>query len=306
MTFTCKHLIIRSALLAPVLFTPAASVAQDQPAAPTTGETIGQTRAALQAWREVSETIAKEKAQWALGKEVMLDRIELMKRNIEKVQKDIKAKQEELDGFDTNVKELQAKNEQLKQASDELENLVEQMEQRTLALLKRAPKPLVTQVKPLAVQIPGYLSEKKPDQTVPQTSEPAADAAGTGLASDASGDTADSAAEEKKPEVPLSRRAETAVGVLYLFNKFASKIEQAPDLIEQPDGTTLSVDTIYLGLSYGFYVDDPGSNGAVGTAGQEAWVWKQNNDAATLIQRAISVYNKDEPAAYVSLPVEVK
>ncbi|MFN3166642.1 MAG: DUF3450 family protein [Phycisphaeraceae bacterium] len=291
--FATAGLLLTAALCA------APTAAQDQQAPPpSTGQTIGDTRATIERWLEVRKTIAKEKADWAQARAMMLDRIELLKRDIEKVRAEIEKEREKLAGFETNIEALQAQNDALKRSSDELAEMIAAMERRTLALLDQAPEPLSEAVRPLAVQLTGYRSGKDA-QAGPQTGEQTADAtaqAGRGPAQD----------KPASPEVPLSRRVENVTGVLFVFNKFAGKIEQASELVDQPDGTALSVATIYLGLSYGYYVDDAGTTAAVGSAGEGAWTWTPNNDAADVVKTALAVLNKDRTAAFVQLPVEVK
>jgi len=64
---------------------------------------------------------------------------------------------------------------------------------------------------------------------------------------------------------------------------------------------------VYKRQSYGYYTNEDGNAGAAGTSGPDGWEWTPvKPEVAAAIKRAISVYNKDEPAAYIDLPVEVK
>ncbi|MGB0766464.1 MAG: DUF3450 family protein [Phycisphaeraceae bacterium] len=276
--------------------------AQDQaPAEPA----IDDTRLLLDRWIEVRKTIAKERSEWALGKQILLDRIDLLKRSIVTVQEEIETQKTKLTGFDANIAKLQAQNEKLKGAAEELEKLVEQMESRTLALLKGAPAPLMETVKPLAVQLPGYTSKTDNEtQAEPETESPASDAGSTDAETDA--ESAESEADEEPAGPPLSRRVENVVGVLYLFNRYAGKIDQQSELVQRDDGTSLSVSAMYLGTSYGYYVDDENKTAAAGWPGESEWTWSAIDADATGVRRAIQVFNKDQPAAFVGLPVEVK
>lgn len=277
-------------LLACLCATPPAAVAQDADVIPEPA--ISDTRMLLNRWVEVRRTISKQKSDWVLGKQILEDRIDLLQRSIESVEEQIAAQKEKLDGFDESVASLQAKNEKLKQAADELAQLVDEMELRTVALLEGAPQPLIEGVKPLAVQLPGYgkQGEEQPD----------AEAA----ASESEGQ--ENEAKEQKPGPPLARRVENVVGALYLFNKFAGKIDQTSELVSRPDGTALSVDAIYLGTSYGFYIDDENKVAAAGWSAPKGWTWQGADASAGRVRQAIQVINKDQPAAFVGLPVEVK
>lgn len=279
---------IALALMCVIRMDASAQEAGTEPAEPA----ISDTRLLLNRWVDVRRTIAKQKSDWVLGKQILEDRIELLQRSIESVDEQIAAQSEKLAGFDESVASLEAKNEKLKQAADELAQLVDEMETRTVSLLNGAPQPLIENVKPLAVQLPGY---GKQDEEQPEPEAGASEPEGN-----------EDEAQEDKPGPPLARRVENVVGALYLFNKFAGKIDQTSELVSRPDGTSLSVDAIYLGTSYGFYIDDEDKVAAAGWSAPKGWTWEGANASAARVRQVIQVINKDQPAAFVGLPVEVK
>lgn len=267
--------------------------------APESQAAIEETRLLLERWGEVRRAIAKEKSDWTLAKDMLEGRIDQLKRTIEETEEQIKAQKQKLWGFDEKVHALEKKNNKLKQATDRLTTLIEQMEGQTIALVKGAPQPLVEGVKPLAVQLPGY-SEAMADKKHGETQEPAKD--------QPSGE-ASQAVQEEKEQVntpPLARRVENVVGVLYLFNRFAGKVEQASELVSRQDGTSLSVDAIYLGTSYGYYIDQGDQAAAAGWSSPTGWAWSETGVVPERVRQVIEVFNKDQPAAFVGLPVEVK
>lgn len=258
------------------------------------GASIENARLVLERWVDVRRAISNEKSDWALGKQILEDRIELLQRYITEVEGQIVEQKQKLWGFDEKVHQLEKQNNKLKQNASELEKLVAQMEKRTVELLQAAPRPLVEDVKPLAVQIPGYGTR--------QDTQPSQKNAGQKNASE----TSDSLDEKEKNAPPLARRVENVVGVLYLFNKYAGKVDQVSELVSRPDGSSLSVDAVYLGTSYGFYVDDSDAIAASGRPGSEGWTWSDINAAVLDVRRVIQVINDDQPAAFVGLPVEVQ
>ena len=44
----------------------------------------------------------------------------------------------------------------------------------------------------------------------------------------------------------------------------------------------------------------------MGTASADGWVWRQADDLAPQVQRAIAVFRNEQPAAFVRLPVQVQ
>lgn len=279
-------------LLPAVLFASNQATAQDAPVPDEAA--IDDTRLMLERWAEVRRAIAKEKSDWVLAKQVTEDRIDLLKRNIQAIREETKAQKQKLWGFDEKVAILEKKNVKLKQAAEELSELVERMETQTIALLTGAPQPLIENVKPLAVQLPGYSQNKDADQAPDEATEATVAEEESQLA------------EEDKAAPPLARRVENVVGVLYLFNKYAGKLDQTSELVSRPDGSSLSVDAIYLGTGYGFYVDDSDQVAAAGWSSPAGWMWTEAEALPQRVRQVIQVFNKDQPAAFVGLPVEVK
>lgn len=271
-------LLLAAALAGPV-------PAQDAPPAdvPTTSQTIGQARSLLDQWVEVRQLIMKERADWAEAKAFKEGRVALMKRNIEDIRKQIDEKQLELEKFNAQITELAAKDQQLKDSAERVEQFITVVEARTLDLLKGMPEPLVKQTAPFAGQI-----------VVADADADAAATPGEGQVQEA-----------KKQD--LSMRVGNATNILILVNKFAGKIVDEEDILTQADGVPMKVRVLYLGVSLGFYADDEGTTGAIGTAGPTGWVWTSvDAQTAAQIRKAIAVYDKDQPAQYISLPVEVK
>ena len=255
---------------------------------------IDSTRASLEAWLELEKTISKTTNDWHLAKEMLLESIRARQDDIARIQQEIDKKKQEFSKFDAEITALEATEKSLIEASDKLAVLVESLEARTLALVERAPVPLSKQVNPIAVQIPGYKSKpkKQADATTESAPPPATETE-----------------EEKQAKLPsMSRQAENVIGVLYQFNKFANKIEQIPQPVEQPDGSTLNVDTVFLGLSYAYFVDDSNTTGGYGWGAPGGWAWTvlDKPEIAPAVRKAVSVFNDDEPAAYVGLPAEIK
>lgn len=290
--------------------------------------TIQDTRAMLDKWLELRQTIAKQQSDWALTKEMMHDRIELMKANIQDVRQEIAAQREKLSGFDDNIDKLEDQEAQLKQATEKLETLVASMEARTVKLVERAPAPLLEQAKPLAVQLPGYKRAGKEDEPA-ASPDAAADVSSASSGADAGADApaqadataqseplgeaseqtpADQGDQAQASQIPLSRRVENVVGVLYLINKYSGRIEQTRVSVQQPDVSSLSTDALFLGLSAGYYVNDEVTQGGFGWGAPQGWTWQDLDQpqAASRIKQAISVFNQDQPAAYIGLPAEVK
>lgn len=115
---------------------------------------IDTTRASLEKWVETRRIISKERQDWALGKEVLEDRIEVVADEIASLRKRIEESEGDIAEADRKRAELLLQNEQLKEASASLESAILGLEQRTLALIPRLPQPLRERIKPLSQQLP--------------------------------------------------------------------------------------------------------------------------------------------------------
>ena len=125
----------------------AVSAAQD-------GVEIDTTRASLEKWVETRRIISKERQDWALGKEVLEDRIEIVADEIASLRKRIEESEGDIAEADRKRAELLLQNERLKDASSSLEEAILGLEQRTQALIPRLPQPLQERIKPLSQQLP--------------------------------------------------------------------------------------------------------------------------------------------------------
>ena len=286
----------------------------DEAAAPDNATRIQETRAALAEWRKVRDVISQERRDWTLRRQVLADRIALMKTQIEQVQQQIAEREEELAGFDTKIGELEQTNTKLTEASEALAEAVTEMETRTVELLQQVPGPLREQVRPLAVQLPGYTSGDAP--TIEANQDEATTNGETALPDQGGEDVgvneADIAEDEKNNEgdkprqVPLAQRFQNVIGVLNMVNKFNGVITVASETQEQSDGSVISVTAMYLGLGQGFYVDREGAVAAVGAPDAGRWGWTPADASAAQIKLAVDVFNSEQPASFVGLPVEVK
>lgn len=296
-------------------------------AADAEGPSIGTSREALARWVETRQQISKEREAARRAKQLLLDRIELVRAEIEEVRGSITEQEQSISTLDDELAELRERNERLKAASDRLAEAIGRMEVRTLVLLDRVPKPLREEVKPLAQQIPGYQSDKErsdkeaqPENSSQQSTQgnaaadaDAAEASDAAVSPESTGEsTADadpasgSAKDEEEKKVPLTLRYQSVLGVLNRVNAFHGQVQDSYEQVERGNGERLSVSTLFLGLGQGYYVSPEGTAGGVGYATEDGWVWRSDDAIAPLVEQAIAVMKNERPATFVTLPVEVK
>ncbi len=227
---------------------------------------VDATRDTLEEWVETRRVLSKEKADWALGRELLEDRIELVRGEIESLRERIADAQSSIAEADEKRVELIEENQRYKDASVTLEEMVAVLEGRTRALLTRLPEPIVERVKPLSQRLPKEGAEVKQS---------------------------------------LGERFQNIVGILNEVNKFNGEITVTSEVRDLSDGTSAEVAAIYLGIGQSFYAASTGTAAGIGRPGPDGWTWSESNDDAEAVRLAIAVMKNEAPAEFVLLPVRV-
>jgi hypothetical protein len=228
---------------------------------------VDSTRAALEKWVETRSIISKEKRDWALGREMLNERIELVKHEIETLRTRIDDAEKSIAEADKKRAGLIEENEKLKEASTALESTAAAVELRTRELLKRLPDPIRNRVKPLSQRIPEKPGESK---------------------------------------LSLAERFQNVVGILNEVNKFNGEISVASEVRALRNGTTAEVTALYVGIGQAYYVGANDTVAGVGTATAEGWTWTPANESAAEIARAVAILKNEEVAGFVQLPIWIE
>jgi hypothetical protein len=224
-------------------------------------------RATLEKWFEARRIISQEQNDWALGKEMLNERIELVQREIDSLRGKITEAEKSITETDKNRAELVEKNDKLKKASSSLEGTAGELESNTKKLLQKLPDLLRERVKPL--------SQRLPD-------------------------------DPKETKLSLSERFQNVVGILNEVNKFDREITTASEVRALPDGTSSEVTALYVGIGQAYYVSANGSIAGIGVSSDKGWVWKPADQAAGEISRAIAILKNEQVASFVRLPIEIQ
>jgi hypothetical protein len=215
-------------------------------------------------WVETQRVISKEKQDWALGREMLGSRVELLSNEIGKLREKIVENNRQVEELNTQQVTLEADNERLKAAADSLNDILVGLEGRTRGLLTRLPDPIRTRVKPLSQRLP-----EDPDNT----------------------------------KLSLSERFQNVVGILNDINKFNREITVTSERRVLADGTQAEVIALYLGIGQGYYVNSKGTIAGIGMADADGWKWVERNDIAAIVQEAIAIVKNEQVASYVRLPL---
>jgi len=230
-------------------------------------EKLAGTRDTLAKWVETQQIISREREDWQVGKDVLEQRIALIRGEIDGLEGRIAEIDGGLGDTDRRRRELDAENAALREASASLAAGIGGLEAKTLRLIGRLPEPIRSRVKPLSQRIP----------TDPGSTEPS-----------------------------LSQRFQNVVGVLNEVNKFQRDITVTSELRSLEDGRTVEVTALYVGLGQGYYVTPDGAAAGYGGPGPEGWEWFPANELAAQVAHAIAILQNEQVPAFVPLPVEIR
>jgi hypothetical protein len=227
---------------------------------------IDNTRATLEQWVETRRLISQEKRDWAEGKEILASRIDLVGAEVAGMRAKVTEAEANIGETDRKREELISENESLRSATESLVDTIAGLEERTRALLPRLPAPLRERVKVLSQRLPDGSSEAK---------------------------------------ASLSERFQNVVGILNEVDKFNRDVTLELEVRDLPEGGSIEVTTMYLGVAWAYYASTTGTAAGYGAATSEGWSWTPATDEWAAIQAAIEVQRSERPASFVPLPIRV-
>lgn len=234
------------------------------------GETnkIAETRSVIDNWVQTRQLISHESSKWREQKEVMTYKIDLLKTEIETLDEQIKENEDNVTLAEEKRRELNAEERKLRSASAVVENVVRKYEQNVLRLMDKLPDPLKDKVNTFVAQIPK---------------------------------------EGKRSNLSASERIIIVLGILNEIDKFNGSVTVVSELREVGNGETVEVQTMYIGLSVAYFVDEDQRYAYKGAPGEKGWEWTEQTEIAADISRSIAMYeNVIKPATFVELPIAIK
>jgi hypothetical protein len=224
-------------------------------------------RETLERWVETRRVISKERRDWAVGREMLNDRIELVQREIESLRGKIADAERSIAEADKSRQELVDESAALDETSAVLVEVIARLEERTRALLPRLPEPIRARVRPLSQQLPE---------------------------------------DPQKTKQGLGDRFRNVVGILNEVNKFNREITVTSEVRALLDGTSAEVTALYVGIGQAYYVTADGKAAGIGSASSDGWTWTPANESAADVTRAIEIYEAEQPADFVRLPIRIE
>ena len=72
------------------------------------------------------------------------------------------------------------------------------------------------------------------------------------------------------------------------------------------EGKDRQVQALYLGLGHAYYADQGGSFAGVGVPGEADWTWEEKPELGSTIRKVIDIYENEEKAEFIPVPVSIK
>lgn len=231
----------------------------------TQAQQLDETKEALSKWVETRKLISEEKQKWELEREILGDRIDLVRNERDTLKTKINETQGLITEADKKREDLVKEKDALKNASATLVNRIFTLEREVLNLLPTLPEPVQERIKPLSQRIPK---------------------------------TADT-------DLSLSERYQNVIGIINELNKGAGEITVVSEVKKLSDGSNAEVQTMYIGYAAGYSCNNNGDVAFVGMPTDEGWKWEQDNSIAQTVADSISILKNEKVAAFMPLPVSV-
>ena len=245
--------------------TPATTeVVPDNKTAPR--RTLEETRLVMDKWIETQQILSKERKEWQQGKEILVGRLDLVKKEVGTVEEKIKQAQTSVAEADKKRGELVAENDQLKAAVAQLTEAVTGMEGEVRKIFQQLPEPIQTKLQPLFQRIP---------------EDPA------------------------KSRASAAERFQNILGILNELNKANNEITVSYEVHNLADGKPSEVKTLYVGLAQAYYVSARGEAG-IGRPAANGWTWEPSPAAGRDVLTALEILQGKQTPSFVPLPVKIQ
>jgi hypothetical protein len=233
--------------------------------APATRQDLQAARETVSKWVATQQLIFKERKEWQQGREILLTRIDLAKKEI----------------ADLETRLAQAEGEAAEAAASEARKraTIRQFEEQA-AWMGRRIETAEAAVRRHANVLPDH-ARRKVEPLLARMPEPG-----------------------RTPTVSVAERLQNVLGILNEINKFSNEIALVNEMRPLSDGKPSEVRTVYLGLGQAYFISAGGEAG-VGRPAPDGWRWEPAGEIAGEINRMIEILQNKGTPRYVALPVRI-
>jgi len=228
---------------------------------------LEQTRSSLEKWVETRQLISKTRADWQSDKEMLEQNIQLFERELKAVDEGMSKVGASNSQVDKERGESEAALKASNQTLDQAKAFAATFEARLAKVVPQLPAPLQDILKPLLNKLPA----------------------------------AGAATKLGAPE-----RMQAIVGILNEVDKFNNAISIFSEKRKNQKQEEVAVQTVYIGLGAGYFVNDAGDFAGVGMPGASGWDWSIRNEIAPAVKDVVKIYRSEMPARFIALPATIK
>ncbi len=228
--------------------------------------TLEETRLVMGKWIETQQIISRERNDWQQGKEILIGRLDLVKREIADLEEKIRQ-------AEASVAETNAKRDALLSEDGEL--------QATGMQLAEAVTGMEGEVRKLFQVLPGPIQDKLHQLTERIPEDPAS----------------------TRATVP--ERFQNVLGILNELNKANNEITVIYEVRNLAGGRPSEVQALYVGLAQAYYVSAGGEAG-IGRPGVDGWQWEPSPAVANEVLTALEIIQGKHTPAFVALPARLR
>lgn len=217
-------------------------------------------------WIETQQLIARERNDWQQGRQILEDRLKLVKDEIAAIEESITAAKSKAAENDAARAAIVAESDALKSVADGLAASVTVMESGVHRIVKALPEPVKAKLAPLVERIP----------TDPATTK-----------------------------VTVAERFQNVLGILNEVNKSNTELTVNYEVRTLADGKPAEVRALYIGLAQAYFLSNTGEAG-IGRPTADGWVWESANPIANDIFKSLEIIQGKHIPAFVPLPVKIQ
>ena len=247
----------------------AMSAGQEGSKADDAARSLEETRLSMNKWIETQQLLSKERKDWQQGKEILVARLDVVKKEIATLEEKLAEAQTAVAAADAKRAEMIAEEDRLKAAGAQLADAAGRLEGEVRRLFRQLPEPVRTRLQPLTQRMPE---------------------------------------DPSKARTSPAERFQNVLGILNELNKANSEIAVAYEVHDLAGGKPTEVKTLYVGLAQAFYVSGGGEAG-IGRPpadGGDGWKWEPANAIAGAVTTAVEVLEGKQSPAFVPLPVQIR
>jgi len=228
---------------------------------------LAETRNTLEKWVETRQLVSKTKTDWQADKETLEQTIKLFDR-------ELKAVEEQMSKVSTN--NVQVEKERLEAEG-----------------LQKASSDALNRAKEFATGCEAGIKKLVPQLPVP-------------LQDILKKDLARLPADPANTRMLAAERVQTLVGILNEIDKFNNALNVFSERRKNANGEEVAVQTVYVGLGAGYFVNDSGDFAGTGAPGANGWEWTLKPEVAPTVKEVLKIYRNERTAQFVTLPVAIR